>query len=102
MGMFGNKEKKRAQDDVAKVEAERLAELPVADLAAAMLPAFGPDGPGKGGGKDIGTLQVGIYLMRDFPRGNQVIKVLLDPIKEATQALETAARVNRTSQTTGG
>ncbi len=102
MGLFGNKEEKRAQDDAAKAEADRLAGLPVADLAAAILPAFGPDGPGKGGAKDIGTLQVGIYLMRDFPRGNAMIKSLLEPLKEGIQALENAGLVKRTVQSIGG
>lgn len=106
MGLFGNKEEKRAQDDAAKAEGDRLAGLPVADLAAdlaaAMLPAFGPDGPGKGGDKEIGTLQVGIYLMRDFPRGNLLIKSLLDPLKEGIQALETAGLVKRTVRSIGG
>jgi hypothetical protein len=102
MGLFGNKEEKRAQDAAAKVEADRLADLPVADLAAAILPAFGPDGPAKGGDKDIGALQVGMYLMRDFPRGNQFIKGLLEPLKEGIQALENAGLVKRTVQSIGG
>ncbi|MGA8747017.1 MAG: hypothetical protein WB507_14300 [Solirubrobacterales bacterium] len=102
MGLFGNKEEKRAEDAAAEAQADRLAALPVADLAAVILPAFGPEGPGKGGDKDIGALQVGIYLMRDFPRGNHFIKVLLDPINEGIQTLENAGLVKRTVQSIGG
>lgn len=102
MGLFGNKEEKRAEDAAAEAEADRLAALPVADLAAVILPAFGPDGPGRGGDKEIGALQVGMYLMRDFPRGNQFIKQLLEQLKEGIQALENAGLVKRTVQSIGG
>ncbi len=101
MGLFGNKEEKRAEDAAAKAEADRLLALPVAEVAAEILPAFGPEGPGKGD-KEIGSLQVGMFLMRDFPRGNQFVKPLLDPIREGIQALENAGLVERKVRSIGG
>ena len=50
--MFGNKGEKAAQDVAVSAEIERLISLPVADLAAEMMPAFGPDGPRVPGGGD--------------------------------------------------
>jgi hypothetical protein len=103
MGIFGGKSKqeKLAEDAAGREEADRLAALPVPRLAAEILPAFGPDGPGKGG-KEIGTLQVGMYLMRDFPRGNQFVKVLVDPIHEGFQALENEGLIERRVHNIGG
>jgi hypothetical protein len=103
MGLFGGKSKqeKQAEDEAARGEVERLVGLPVAELAAEVLPAFGPGGPGKGG-KEIGTLQVGMFLMRDFPRGNQFVKGLVGPIREAMQALENAGLIERRVHNTGG
>jgi hypothetical protein len=49
---------------VAEAEADRLEALAVPELAAEILPAFGPDGPGEGD-KEIGTFEVGMFLMRD-------------------------------------
>jgi hypothetical protein len=103
MGLFGSKNKTDKQADAVAAEAEvdRLVGLPVPELAAEVLPAFGPDGPGKGT-KEIGTLQVGMFLMRDFPRGNQHIKRLVDPIREAFQSLENDALIERRVHNIGG
>jgi hypothetical protein len=103
MGLFGgkNKEEKRVEDEAAKVEADRLVALSVPELAAEILPAFGPDGPGKGG-KETGTLQVGMYLMREFPRGNQHVKQLVQPIREGIQALENAGLIELRVHNIGG
>src|ERR1700742_5302519 len=103
MGIFGSKNKveKQAQDAAAQDEADRLVSLPVADLAAEMLPAFGPDGPRKGS-KELGTLQIGMYLMRDHPRGNQYLKQLIGPIREGIQALEHEGMIERRIHNIGG
>jgi hypothetical protein len=101
VGLFGNKEEKQAQDAAAKAEADRLAALPVPELAVEILPAFGPDGPGKGE-KEIGTLQVGMFLMDDFPRGNQFVKPLVEPIREGFQALQNAGLIELRVHNTGG
>jgi hypothetical protein len=88
-----NREQKQAEENAAKEEVDRLIGLPVAELAAEVLPAFGPEGPGKDGAKSIGTFQIAMFLMRDFSRGKQNFKEMLGPVREATQALEHAELV---------
>jgi hypothetical protein len=96
-----NKPQKQAEEIAAKEEADRLAALPPADLAVEILPAFGPEGPGKGK-NSIGTFQIGLYLLRNDPRGKSYMKQLLQPIREATQALEHASLVEiRATDNTG-
>lgn len=101
MGLFGNKGDKRADETAARAEADRLTGLPVPRLAAEILPAFGPGGPGKDG-KEIGTLQVAMYLLADFPRGSKFVKQLVDPIREGFQALENAGLIERRVRDIGG
>jgi hypothetical protein len=97
-----NRDQKQAEETAAKEEADRLIGLPVAELAAEVLPAFGPNGPGKDGTKSIGTFQIAMFLMRDFPRGSQNFKGMLGPVREATQALEHAELVEiRQTDNTG-
>ena len=92
--MFGNKnkEEKAAQDVAVSAEIERLISLPVADLAAEMMPAFGPDGPRVPGG-GVGILQVLSWLMSSYPRGNKNLSRLLPAGREGIQALERAGLV---------
>jgi hypothetical protein len=99
--LFGNKEEKRAQDEAAQAEATRLVGLPLEDLAAEILPAFGPDGPGKAE-KSINVLQIGSFLMRDFPRGASHIRPILDPIREGVMRLEHSELVRTQVMSTGG
>lgn len=99
--LFGNKEEKRNQDAAAQAEAERLLGLPLEDLAAEILPAFGPDGPGKGE-KSLNVLQVGSFLMREFPRGASQIRQLLDPIREGLMRLEHSELIRTQLMSTGG
>jgi hypothetical protein len=103
MGIFGSKNKgeKQAQDAAGQDETDRLVALSVPELAAEMLPAFGADGPGKGS-KEIGTLQIGMFLMRDFPRGNQFVKQLVGPIREGIGSLESDGLIERRIHNTGG
>ncbi len=101
MPLFGDKQKKREEEATAAAEADRLVALPVPDLAAEIRPAFGPDGPGSGA-KEIGTLQVGMFLMDDLPHGRQFIKQLVDPIHEGFQALENAGLIERRVRNIGG
>ncbi|HWH19612.1 MAG TPA: hypothetical protein VN671_03700 [Solirubrobacterales bacterium] len=103
MGLFGskNKEDRRAADAAAKAEADRLVALPVPDLAAEILPAFGPDGPGKGD-KEIGTLGIGMFLLRDHPQSSRYVKQLVGPIREGIQALENEGMIERRVRNIGG
>jgi hypothetical protein len=93
--MFGNKGEKAAQDVAVSAEIERLTSLPVTDLAAAMMPAWGargPDGPRVPGG-GVGILQVLSWLMSSYPRGNKNLSRLLPVGREGIQALERAGLV---------
>ena len=90
--MLGNKGEKAAQDVAVSAEIERLISLPVADLAAEMMPAFGPDGPRVPGG-GVGILQVLSWLMSSYPRGNKNLSRLLPAGREGIQALERAGLV---------
>jgi hypothetical protein len=101
MGLFGRKGEKRAEDAAAKEEADRLVALPVEDLATAILPAFGPAGPGRDG-NEIGTFQVAMFLMDRFPGGRQFVKPLFGPVGEGIQLLEHQGLVERRVRNIGG
>jgi hypothetical protein len=101
MGLFGNKEKREAEGAAAQAESDRLAGLSAKELAVEVMPAFGDEGPGKDG-NEIGTLQVGIFLMRDRPRGSAHLKPLVDPIREAFQVLENSGLIVEKVRGIGG
>jgi hypothetical protein len=90
--LFGNREDKAAQGAAALAEIEWLSSLPAADLAAEMMPAFGPDGPRVPGG-GLGILQVMTWLMSSYPRGNKGLSRLLPAACEGVQVLENAGLV---------
>ncbi len=48
VGLFRKKEEKRSQNVRTEAEGDRLLAMPVTELAAKSLPAFGPDGPRQG------------------------------------------------------
>jgi hypothetical protein len=86
--LFGNKEKKAAEEEAARAEFERLMALPVTALAVEIMPAFGPDGPRPSGGKGINILQVLSYMTRGTPRLTKYGQQLMDPLREGVQLLE--------------
>lgn len=57
----------------ARVEAKRLNELPPAELASAIMPVFGPEGPSVKkiwwGARGIEVFQICDWLMRDYSGG---------------------------------
>jgi hypothetical protein len=91
VALFGNKEEKAAQDQAAQAEAERLSSLPVPELAAEVLRAYGPEGPSPG--EAINLLRVLSWLMDSYPRGTKYLKDLQQPVQEANQALENAGLI---------
>jgi hypothetical protein len=94
--MFGNKDEKNAQDEAAKAQADRLAGLPLPDLAAELMPAFGPGGPkAVGGGNSINMLQVANWLLTDYPRGTKYVSQLTTPVREGLALLEHAGLLER-------
>jgi hypothetical protein len=101
LGLFGNKQEKEAERAAAQAESDRLAGLSAKELAVEVMPAFGAEGPGKGG-NEIGTLQVGIFLMKDRPRGSAYLKPLVDPIRESFQILENTGLIVEKVRGIGG
>lgn len=93
--MFGNKAEKAARLAAADEWLQRLLDLSVADLAAEIMPAFGPGGASKKIGARIGTLQVVLWLMRQGPHAGGQFKAIIDPVREGLQALEHAGLILR-------
>jgi hypothetical protein len=94
---FG-KQDHTADDDVARVNFERLMALSTTDLAAELMPAFGSDGPKPG--KDLNHLVLVSWLLGGY-RGAGGVSSRLQPdraVIEALQVLEHADLV--TSRTT--
>jgi hypothetical protein len=97
VGLFGDKGEKRAREAAARAESERLAGLPVAELAAAVLPAFGPDGIGAGGGHQQGAIQVTEWLFASTSTKVKYRQPVLGPVIEALQMLDNAGLLERRS-----
>jgi hypothetical protein len=91
--VFGNKEKKAAEEAAAQVEFERLTALPVAELAAELMPAFGPDGAKPSSGSEVNTLQIIYWLVRNTPRMTGYTRQLMDPVRAGLELLETSGLV---------
>jgi hypothetical protein len=91
VALFGNKEEKAAQDQAAQAETERLQGLSATELAAVLMPAFGPDGPKPG--SYLNQLQVSMWLMSSFPRGTKLLTDLREPTMEGLQVLENAGLI---------
>jgi hypothetical protein len=96
--LFGNKEEKAARQAAAEAEANRLGALPAGELAAELMPAFGPDGPGRGRRHEVNLLQLSNWLLRSFPGGPKYLRDLERPTREAVQALEHAGLIERLGQ----
>jgi hypothetical protein len=79
-----------AAQAAGEAELNRLTTLSTVDLAAEIMPAFGPDGPG--GAHGINAVQVAQWLMASYER-SPGLKPLLLPIQNATQALQQSGLV---------
>ena len=67
--LFRKSEKKVAQQAAVQAEIERLKGLRLDDLAVALMPGLGPDGPTQG--QSLRMQQLCDYLVRDFPGGGR-------------------------------
>jgi hypothetical protein len=90
--LFRKGEDKAEQDAAGAAEFARLCELSAPELAAAIMPAFGPDGPRSSGG--LNAVQIAQWLMASYTR-SQGLKPLLPPIQRATEALENVGLVEQ-------
>jgi hypothetical protein len=85
--LFRRNEEKAARKAAAKQEIERLRALGVDDLATALLPGLGPDGPTHG--TSVRVQQLCIYLLRDYPGAGQLDTLdLMAPVNRALDRLE--------------
>lgn len=90
--LFRRSEEKVERKAAAKREIERLRALSVFDLAAAVLPGLGPDGPT--GGASVWPQQLCEYLLKNYPgagRGDTLD--LLAAVNRALDLLEDARLV---------
>jgi hypothetical protein len=90
--LFRKGEDKAEQDAAGEAELARLSALSAPELAAEIMPAFGPDGPRSSGG--LNAVQIAQWLMASYAR-SPGLKPLLPPIQKATQALESVGLVEQ-------
>ena len=84
--LFRRNEEKAARKAAAKQEIERLRALKVDDLATALLPGLGPDGPTHG--TSVRVQQLCIYLLADYPGAGQLDTLdLMAPVNRALDRL---------------
>jgi hypothetical protein len=95
MGLFGNKADKQAQGAALQAESERLGALPVHELAAELMPAFGPNGIGAKSGHRQGPMEAVAWLLPDA--SVKYRQPILGPVIEALGVLEHANLVTRGS-----
>jgi len=101
VSLFGNNAGKVDSKAAAAGEASRLLNIPLDQLAAESLPAFGPDGV-RGADKGLASLMVANWLLHSFPGGTRHIKEIQPRVREAVQRLELAGLVLRRVQNVGG
>ena len=84
--LFRKSKRGLAQESAARMEFERLNALPVADLAAEVMPAFDPAAR-RPAHSIVGAC---LWLMGSCPHGTAYLIYLKRPVLEAIQALEHA------------
>jgi len=100
MGLFGNKEKRAAEEEAGRVEVERLSSLTTAELAAEVMPAFAPDGAKAKGRSGTAAMQVIQWLMAGYPR-HPSLHPLADCVPVALQRLAAAGLLRAASSGIG-
>jgi hypothetical protein len=100
MGLFGNKEEKAEKEAAGAAEVERLVGLPVDDLAAELMPAFGPDGAKAKGKQGTPPMQIIQWLMSDFPY-HPSLKPLVDSVLAALERMVATGLLSRSTSGIG-
>jgi hypothetical protein len=95
MGLFGNRAEKAQKAAAAQAETDRLLALPLADLAAEIMPAFGPGGIDAGSGHSQGAIEVTTWLLSSFSGSVKYRQPILGPVIEGLQVLDNAGLVER-------
>jgi hypothetical protein len=100
MGLFGNKEEKVAEETAGAAEVERLNALSTDDLAAELMPAFGPDGAKAKGRSGSAAMAVIQWLVADYPR-HPSLRPLADSVPVALQRLAAVGLLKTTGSGIG-
>ena len=95
MGLFGSKAQNQATAAAAEAESQRLRALPVRELAAEVMPAFGPHGINAKPGHRQGPVEVVSWLLPGAPAKHR--QPVLGPVIEALGVLEHADLLTRHS-----
>lgn len=88
MGLFGRPQSTSTDWETARADCARFAALPTAELAAAILPAFAPDG----GQPASGPLMAAAYLVRSYPGSVRArcVRDLREPVGVAIELLQSS------------
>ena len=100
MGLFGNKEEKAAEEAAGAAEVERLNSLSTDDLAAELMPAFGPGGAKAKGHAGSSAMAVIQWLVADYPR-HPSLRPLADAVPVALQRLTVVGLLKATGSGIG-
>ena len=91
--LFRRSPEKAARKAAARAEIDRLRALGVGDLALAVLPGLGPDGPTHG--SSVRVQQLCGYLLAGYPGAGQMDTLdLLAPVNRALDRLQDAGLVS--------
>lgn len=100
MGLFGNKQEKKAKEAAAAAEVERLNSLSTEDLAVEVMPAFKPGGAKSKGRLGSNAMAVIQWLVRDYPYYPS-LRPLADAVPVALQRLTAAGLLKATGSGIG-
>ena len=91
--LFRRSPEKAARKAAARAEIDRLRALGVGDLAVAVLPGLGPDGPTHG--TSVRAQQLCGYLLAGYPGAGQMDTLdLLAPVRRALELLHGAGLIS--------
>jgi hypothetical protein len=91
--LFRKNPEKEARKAAARREVERVRAMDIADLAEALMPAFGPEGPTKGA--SVRLQQLCEYLLTDFPGAGQTATLdLRVPTRKALDLIHDAGLIS--------
>jgi hypothetical protein len=98
VALFGSKERKAAEEVQGAAEVARLNSLSTAELAAELMPAFGPGGAkGRSG---TAAMQIIQWLMSDYPR-HPSLRPLADSVPVALERMAAAGLLKATASGIG-
>lgn len=100
MGLFGNKEKRVAEEGAGAAAVERLGSLSTDELAIELMPAFSPDGAKAKGRSSSAAMAVIQWLMADYPR-HPSLRPLADSVPVALQCLTAVGLLKATGSGIG-